>query len=63
MPKTVSVTVTLTFPVDVPASWIKDESYASRIEEAVEINVRSTEKRVELGDVDISFDDLAPEDE
>lgn len=63
MPKTVNVTVILTFPVDVPASWVQSGEYDGKIQDAIEIDVCSFNKKVVLGDVDITFDGLEPEDD
>ena len=63
MPKTVQVTVELTFPVDVPDSWVKQETYWDKIQEQLNIAVTAGNKqKVDVGDVEIEFTEMEPEE-
>lgn len=61
MPKSVSVTVTLSFSADVPKSWKADEDLEANVQDALNIDIKSTEKKVVIGDV--SVDEITVEEE
>lgn len=56
MPKTINVTATLTFSVDVPTLWVKQETYFENVTGAIDIVVNTDNKKIDLGDVDIEFE-------
>ncbi len=60
MPKSVTVTVTLSFPAGVPQSW-KGDDLQSKVSDALLIDVKAVGKRVVIGDVEI--EEITVEDE
>jgi hypothetical protein len=51
MPKSVSITVTVTLSAEVPKSW-KDDDLQDKVGEAVTADVVSGNKKIVLGDID-----------
>jgi hypothetical protein len=64
MPKTISVTMSVSFNVEVPNLWMKEDRYVDEITGAVTLAVESSNKKVVIDteNIETSYDDLTPEE-
>lgn len=65
MPKSISVTVEVSFNVTVPNSWMKEDRYVDEITDALRVSVESSSNKVILDtdNIETSYEDFTPEEE
>jgi hypothetical protein len=64
MAKIIAVTVSVSFNVEVPNSWMKEYRYVDEITESISVAVSSSNKKVVVDEenIETSYDDLTPDE-